>query len=45
MFIGKVQETGFIEPVMFPRVVPEHEPTPEVPVEIAAPALEPAGPG
>lgn len=52
MFIGKVQETGFIEPVVFRRAVPEHEPTQQIPVEIAepvlenaAPALEPARPG
>jgi hypothetical protein len=28
MFIGEVEETGFIEPVVFPRAVPNDEPAP-----------------
>jgi hypothetical protein len=28
MFIGEVEETGFIEPLVFPRAVPEGEPAP-----------------
>ena len=41
MFIGEIQETGLIEPVVFPRVVPEQQPVPETEV----PVLEPAQPG
>ena len=41
MFIGEIQETGLIEPVVFPRVVPERQPVPEIEV----PALEPAQSG
>jgi hypothetical protein len=41
MFIGKVEETGVIEPVVFPRVVPADEPM--VPTtEPQEPVLEPA---
>ena len=39
MFIGEVVETGVIEPLVFPRVVPEDEP---VPTDAEAPILEPA---
>ena len=28
MFIGEVEETGFIEPLVFPRAVPDDEPAP-----------------
>ena len=41
MFIGQVEETGVIEPVVFPRVVPADEP--RVPsTEPDEPVLEPA---
>jgi len=41
MFIGQVEETGVIEPVVFPRAVPADEPvTP--PTEPDDPLLEPA---
>jgi hypothetical protein len=41
MFIGQVEESGVIEPVVFPRVVPADEPV--VPsTEPDEPVLEPA---
>jgi hypothetical protein len=41
MFIGQVEETGVIEPLVFPRVVPADEPvTPQT--EPDEPVLEPA---
>jgi hypothetical protein len=41
MFIGQVEETGVIEPLEFPRVVPANEPvTPQT--EPDEPVLEPA---
>ena len=41
MFIGQVEETGVIEPLVFPRVVPANEPvTPQT--EPDEPVLEPA---
>ena len=39
MFIGEVEEIGFIEPVVFPRVVPADEPDP---LTTEDPELEPA---
>ena len=41
MFIGQVEETGVIEPVVFPRVVPADEPG-VPPTEPDEPVLEPA---
>ena len=41
MFIGQVEETGVIEPVVFPRVVPADEPR-VPPTEPDEPAREPA---
>jgi len=41
MFIGEVEETGFIEPVVFPRAVPEGEPAPRA----EEPELEPVETG
>ena len=41
MFIGQVEETGVLEPLVFPRVVPADEPvTQETKPE--EPVLEPA---
>jgi hypothetical protein len=41
MFIGEVEETGFIEPVVFPRAVPQGDPAPQT----EEPELEPAEAG
>ena len=41
MFIGEVEETGVIEPVVFPRVVPADEPA-DAATGIEDPVLEPA---
>lgn len=41
MFIGEVEEIGFIEPLVFPRAVPEGEPAPRT----ESPELEPAETG
>jgi len=41
MFIGEVEETGFIEPVVFPRAVPDDEPAPRA----EEPELEPVQAG
>ena len=41
MFIGQVEETGVIEPVVFPRVMPVDEPA-DATIEIEDPVLEPA---
>lgn len=41
MLIGEVEETGVIEPVVFPRVVPADEPA-HAATEIEDPVLEPA---
>lgn len=41
MFIGEVEETGFIEPLVFPRAVPEGEPSPGT----ESPELEPVETG
>lgn len=41
MFIGEVEETGVIEPVVFPRVVPDDEPAPRA----EEPELEPVQAG
>lgn len=40
MFIGEVEETGVIEPVVFPQVLAD-EPLPSM-TEIEDPVLEPA---
>jgi hypothetical protein len=40
MFIGEVEDTGVIEPVVFPRVVPANEPVSSA--ETEDPILEPA---
>jgi hypothetical protein len=37
MFIGEVEETGFIEPLVFPRAVPDDEPA----TTTESPELEP----
>ena len=37
MFIGEVEEIGFIEPVVFPRAVPDDEPA----TRTESPELEP----
>ena len=41
MFIGQVEETGIIEPLVFPRVVPAEEPG-GAQTEPDEPVLEPA---
>jgi hypothetical protein len=41
MFIGEVEETGIIEPVVFPRVEPADEPVPSR-TEADDPVPEPA---
>ena len=41
MFIGEVEEIGFIEPVVFPRSVPDDEPA----TRTASPELEPVETG
>ena len=41
MFIGQVEETGVIEPLVFPRVVPADEPVTQE-TEPDEPVLEPA---
>jgi hypothetical protein len=41
MFIGEVEETGVIEPVVFPRAVPDDEPDPRA----EEPELEPVQAG
>lgn len=41
MFIGEVEETGFIEPLVFPRAVPEGERAPRT----ESPELEPVQAG
>jgi len=41
MFIGEVEEIGFIEPVVFPRAVPDTEPAPRT----ESPELEPVKTG
>ena len=43
MFIGQVEETGVIEPVVFPRVVPADEPR-VPPTEPDEPARNPRQP-
>jgi hypothetical protein len=44
MFIGQVEETGVIEPLVFPRVVPADEPV-SPPTESDEPILEPTAAG
>jgi hypothetical protein len=44
MFIGQVEETGVIEPLVFPRVVPVDEPVTQG-SEPDEPVLEPAAAG
>jgi len=41
MFIGEVEETGFIEPLVCPRAVPDDEPAPRA----EEPELEPVQAG
>jgi len=41
MFIGVVEEIGFIEPVVFPRAVPDDEPA----TRTESPELEPVETG
>ena len=41
MFIGQVEETGVLEPLVFPRVVPADEPVTQE-TEPDEPVLEPA---
>jgi hypothetical protein len=41
MFIGEVKETGLIEPLVFPRAVPDDEPAPRT----ESPELEPVETG
>jgi len=41
MFIGEVEEAGFIEPLVFPRAVPDDEPAPRA----EEPELEPVQTG
>ena len=44
MFIGQVEETGVIDPLVFPRVVPADEPVTQE-NEPDEPVLEPAAAG